>query len=233
MAWIKVENHTPDKPEIGRMADMLKLDPDVVFAKCFKLWAWADELTKTGFIKGATRSEIDRKVNVLGFATSMEEVEWLSVTPTGLTIPKFARHNGQSAKARALTAKRVAKHRKEKCNGESVTRGALPEERRGEEIKGDKSPLKPLHWSKLEGWKNAIGYFPTWKSAYPNLDIEIELAKAHAWLIANPTKANRKAWGRFFNGWLGRNKANVAPRGELVECGPVDAGDPRLEGGNW
>lgn len=48
------------------------------------------------------------------------------------------------------------------------------------------------------------------KTAYPAVDIAAEIAKAHAWVLANP--ANRKSqWGRFLNSWLERAQ-NKAPR---------------------
>lgn len=46
---------------------------------------------------------------------------------TTLAIPRFDRHNGKTAKNRALTAKRVAKH-KAKNGNEEVTHDALPRE---------------------------------------------------------------------------------------------------------
>jgi hypothetical protein len=73
-----------------------------------------------------------------------------------LSIPNFGRHNGDTAKKRALTAKRVSESRgnskdvtqvKQNCNATSVT-GALPREekiREREEEKKDNTnpPLSP------------------------------------------------------------------------------------------
>lgn len=41
----------------------------------------------------------------------------------------------------------------------------------------------------------------SWKEAYPNVQIEAEIAKAKAWLISNPRKA-KKDFRRFLNNWL-------------------------------
>lgn len=47
-------------------------------------------------------------------------------------------------------------------------------------------------------------------SAYPAADIDGEIAKAHAWVLANPK--NRKSnWGRFLNSWL-QKAQDKAPR---------------------
>ena len=45
-----------------------------------------------------------------------------------------------------------------------------------------------------------------WKKAYPACDIEVELAKAAAWLVANPTKRPRSNYGRFLTNWLSRTQ---------------------------
>ena len=44
----------------------------------------------------------------------------------------------------------------------------------------------------------------TWKEAYPNVDIQTQLAKAKAWLISNPSKA-KKDFAKFINNWLSRS----------------------------
>jgi len=43
-----------------------------------------------------------------------------------------------------------------------------------------------------------------WAAAYPSLDLDAQLAKAHAWLIANPTRAGKRQWARFIGNWLAR-----------------------------
>jgi hypothetical protein len=62
---------------------------------------------------------------------------WMADDGHSLTLPNFDRHNGKTAKTRAMTAKRVASH-KAKSNAGSVTSSvsdALPrEEKRREEL---------------------------------------------------------------------------------------------------
>jgi len=50
----------------------------------------------------------------------------------------------------------------------------------------------------------------TWESAYPAVDIDGELAKASAWLLANPKNA-KSNYARFLNSWLTRAQ-DKAPR---------------------
>ena len=136
--WIKIETVTPDKPEVFTMADTLGIDPDAVVGKLIRVWIWADQQTRDGNAPSVTLSLLNRISGVSGFADAMIAVGWLRKTDAGIEFHNFERHNGETAKTRAMTAKRVQKHRadkteelKRKRNGESVTE-ALPEKRREE-----------------------------------------------------------------------------------------------------
>lgn len=141
--WIKIEHWTPDKPEIFKMADNLGIDPDAVVGKLVRIWIWADQQTIDGNAASVTLSLLDRLSSVTGFGNAMIQSGWLSSSENGLKFVNFDRHNGETAKTRALTAKRVNRHRnsnasvteeKRDCNA-SVTEPALPrEEKRREEI---------------------------------------------------------------------------------------------------
>lgn len=50
-----------------------------------------------------------------------------------------------------------------------------------------------------------------WEKAYPACDIERELAKMAAWIIANPEKRKTK-WRRFITNWLSRCQNNGGTR---------------------
>lgn len=150
--WIKIEHWTPDKPEVFRIADILGVDPDAVTGKLSRIWIWADQQTIDGNAGvtdlkrecnavSVTKKLIDRLAGVTGFADAMVVVGWLMEVESGVVFVNFDRHNGETAKKRAQTAKRVKKMRssvtqvKRECNAVSVTDGAqnaLPEKRREE-----------------------------------------------------------------------------------------------------
>lgn len=44
----------------------------------------------------------------------------------------------------------------------------------------------------------------SWADTYPKEFLDIEVKKARSWIIANPHKAPKKSWGRFFNSWFDR-----------------------------
>jgi len=127
--WIKVENVTPNKPEVFQIAEIMDITPDDALGKLIRLWVWADEQTYDGNASVTTRALVDRVAGATGFANALIDAGWLVVESGGLVFPNFLRHNGQSAKTRALTAKRVQAHRARKTNDVGVTQ-ALPEKRR-------------------------------------------------------------------------------------------------------
>ena len=139
--WIKFDTSTSDKPEVWAIAESLGIDPDAVVGKLLRVWAWFDDQTEKGNAPIVTRALLDRKVGVTGFVTAMVAAGWMVETDGLLTLPNFDRHNGQTAKNRILTAKRVAAHKKSNAGGNAkgnaaIVTGALPrEEKRREEKK--------------------------------------------------------------------------------------------------
>lgn len=141
MSWLKMEACTPEKAEVLAItARMGWDDADLTVGKLFRMWRWFDQQTTNGNAAGVTTALLDRIVGVSGFCEAMQSVGWLEITESGVSLPNFERHNGSTAKGRALTAKRVANHKanagtNDSGNAESVS-GALPrEEKRREEKK--------------------------------------------------------------------------------------------------
>lgn len=46
----------------------------------------------------------------------------------------------------------------------------------------------------------------TWRAAYGAVDVETELSKAAAWLVANPKQNPKNQFARFLNAWLSRSQ---------------------------
>lgn len=67
-----------------------------------------------------------------------------------------------------------------------------------------------------------------WEKAYPACDIDAELAKAHAWMQANPAKKKRN-WTSFLRNWLDRSQergGTIPSRRPTISTAPV--GPPPL-----
>jgi hypothetical protein len=160
--WIKITHAAPDKPEMVLMSDLLALDQDAVFGKCVRLWIWADQQTISGEDLTVTPTFIDRLVSCAGFSAALIKVGWLAARSGRLSIPNFARHNGHSAKSRALNQDRMKRSRADQNRTENA-----PEKRRGEKNvtpNGVTYPawLEPL-WEEWATYKRERGevYKPT------------------------------------------------------------------------
>ena len=152
--WLKVEVALPDKPEVWQIAGILGIDPDSVVGKLLKVWRWFDAHTENGNATGVTFALVDSKAGVNGFAEAMCLCGWLEQNGSILSLPNFDRHNGKTAKNRALTAVRVANSKKKanaEGNGVSVTSALPREEKRREESKDNKTTFSTWIDSVPEG----------------------------------------------------------------------------------
>lgn len=169
--WLKFECNLPEKPEVLAITSALGgEDPDLTVGRLMRLFRWFDQHTTDGNARGVTCAMLDRVMGVSGFAEAVAKTGWLVVSDAGVTLQKFEKHNGSSAKNRAQTAKRVANHRGNvKANGDvappsnagnaaSVTTALAREEKRREERN---TPLPP---------KGGALEVPDWIPAQPWAD---------------------------------------------------------------
>ena len=138
--WIKFESSLPEKPEtLAITAAMGWTDPDLTVGKLMRLFRWFDQQTIDGNAARVTPALLDQVIGVTGLTMAVMSVGWIVSTDNGIALAKFDRHNGESAKQRALTAKRVAKFKGNakpngKGNADGVTSPLPKEEKRREEI---------------------------------------------------------------------------------------------------
>ena len=113
--WIKVRVDLVDDPDVFVMSDKLSIECPTTVGHLLTFWGWLDRHTADGKMIKLTKSMIDRRVGVDGFAEALKEVGWLSGVDMAFEIPNHDRHNGSSAKARALEseAKRIRRNEKE------------------------------------------------------------------------------------------------------------------------
>lgn len=165
--WIKMQACLPDKPEVWAIANITGCDPDAVIGKLLRVWAWFDTHTEDGNAVGVTFALLDRIAGVTGFADAMKKCGWLDSTESGVSLPHFSRHNGKTAKTRAITNDRVAKSRemKRECNASTVTESVTREEKRREDNKHTTA--------------SPVGFAEFW-TAYPRKKGKAEAEKAFA-----------------------------------------------------
>jgi hypothetical protein len=154
--WIKMRTELPKDPAVKGIARRLGINRYEVVGRLHAVWSWADQqLRGDGNAAGVTLSDIDEESGLQGFAAAMLAEGWLEAGQSGITFPNFARHNGKTAKDRALTAKRVSKFRNAACNANdnaarnaATVTDALPEKRRedisiGNTTSRESTPQKP------------------------------------------------------------------------------------------
>lgn len=107
--WLKIEINTPDKPEVLALTEKMKWpDLDTTVGKLIRFWGWFDQHTNNGYARGVTDANVfDRICGAPGFGQALVDVGWLLITKDGAALPNFDRHNGKTAKQRALTARRM------------------------------------------------------------------------------------------------------------------------------
>lgn len=137
--WMKIELELPDKPEVHAIAGMLNLDPDCVVGKLIRVWQWFDKHTVDGNAHGVTFLLPDRISGVTGFGEAMSFVGWLEQHDKTLHMPKFDRHTSESAKTRALAAKRQSQYRNKSNDESNAVAVTTPSQR--EEKRRDITPL--------------------------------------------------------------------------------------------
>lgn len=157
--WLKFEKATPDKPEVFAIAARLNIDPDAVVGKLIRVWSWFDTHTIDGNGRSVTPALLDRISGVSGFVSAMASVGWLVISDDGVSLPNFDRHTGETAKGRALTAKRVAKVKAKgnaKANGDSVTSALPREEKKREEEKQEKRARAKVDEVTFADWVTSL-----------------------------------------------------------------------------
>lgn len=130
--WIKVRTNLHEDARILKLADLCGKKTEHVVGMLVRFWSWAGSQTADGTGISVSKKHLDKLVNCRGFANALIAVGWLEGEDGNFQIPRFERHNGNNAKARALEAeaKRLRRLEQESDNcptsdGQNV--GHLPD----------------------------------------------------------------------------------------------------------
>lgn len=224
MAWIKLETHTFDKVEVFSMAQELGIDPDSVVGKCCRVWAWFDVNTTDGITKRVTTALLDRYCGITGFSQAMVNVGWMVIEDGDLFLPNYDRHNSQTAKDRALNAKRVAKSKKKALdnaegngfgngngNVESLPKSLDREEKRREDSKATKGTRFSLE-TIPEDWV----LFCRKERSDLNPNLVFEGFKDY-WVSVAGAKGVKLDWFATWRNWIRNQKSSVVQQVEKVK----------------
>ena len=222
--WIPIDCNLGTKPEVLELVDVTGQPVEVVAWRLIQLWSWAAMNTADGQIVATPR----RLAAVAGgdeaFWQAVERVGWISFVGSTMTISGWDRRFSRAAKARATHAQRQDTYRRRSRDGAPSQGGdasVSPQDSTGEDSTRQKdipaapvptskpaarSPAKPsVAWTADAGWAGITDADrQEWATAFPGAVLDQELAKATAWLRANPKRAGRRNWRRFLVGWLQR-----------------------------
>lgn len=228
--WIKFEVNTPEKQEVLAItANMGWDDPDLAVGKLLRVWRWFDQQTVDGNARSVSTALLDRIAGVTGFAKAMAEVGWLFITDEGIRLPNFERHNGKTAKDRALTAKRVANHKANAKSNDDGNAGtvtdALPrEEKRREEKKETDSDFNfDQFWKQYPNKVAKANALKAWKKIKPDSSLLAKILESLE--VAKSSDGWKKDGGRFIphpTTWLNGKRwedevGGAAPDEEILD----------------
>jgi hypothetical protein len=227
--WIPLDCNLGTKPEVLELVDETGLPVEVVCWRLVQLWSWAALNSSDGTIRATPR----RVASVAGgdeaFWLAVESVGWVSFDNGNIVIEGWDRRFSGSAKARAMHARRQDSYRGRSrdgapspgCDAPPSLQERTGEDRTEEEIQPaapvatSEPPKRRTHsrpdaaisWTADAGWQGITDADrQDWRLAYPACDVAGELLRATSWLKANPTKAHKSNWRRFFVSWLTRSQ---------------------------
>ena len=133
MSWIKVKVILPREPRVLKLAGLLGVTRHEALGLLVDWFCWLDGVTEDG-ATGLQAEQINslfecNAKSVTGcnaenvqFCNAMQEIGWISVDENGEVFAvNYEENNGENAKKRAQTAKRVSNKRKRDSNAKSVT----------------------------------------------------------------------------------------------------------------
>lgn len=222
--WIKVRTNLWDDPRVGKLVESTDTSEATIIGALYWLWATADEhSTNDGILHGMTLRTIDRKTGVQGFGAAMVAIDWLEELPNGVRLTRFDEHNGESAKTRAQTAKRVAKHKNKEGANAEVTQAALPEMEstvsdalsREEKIREEVKPTAKAKAETAPATRLPADWLPSESDVQfcrdnrPDLrPLDVADRFRDYWAAVPGTKGQKTSWSATWRNWV-RNERRV------------------------
>lgn len=187
--WIKMRTNLDTDPAVVRISSGLKQDRFCVVGRLHKIWSWANEHLTDGLDVPIDSDFLDALVESPGFSDQLRRVGWLSGRDGNLCFPNFQRHNGASAKVRAQDAsrKKAARKTSEKCPDGNRTESG-PEKRREEKNKKAASPKIEFPCDGGQMYIPTESAIEAWRFALRNINVEDQLMRAKAKLLAGKPK---------------------------------------------
>ena len=211
--WLKWGIGLCQKREVLEISARLNIPPTQAAGTLMLVMEWVDS-NVTSFdgsghasvlFKSGHYNILDSVIGVAGFTDAMIEVGWMSHKEGVLTFVNAGRHNGKSAKARALNTENRASNRRLvnvpiETGQNKDTSSLLSDSVKGS-VRGKRTQVKLSDAEFIQALKV--------NPEYSGIDIDIQHGKAEAWCIAN----NRTCSRRMFTNWLNRAERPMGASG--------------------
>jgi hypothetical protein len=142
--WIKMRSDLFTHPKVVRISSALKADTLRTVGGLMSAWCLFDAHSIDGNMDGYTPQDLDNHLRWPGFSAQIIAVGWLIETDSGLVMPRFDSHNGQSAKRRSQDSDRKKAVRK--TSASEADKKRTREEKRREEKKIEKGCFFESFW---------------------------------------------------------------------------------------
>lgn len=238
--WIKWTIGLAEKRETRLLASRCHRDRHEIAARLMVLWEWLDANLSDDCIDeengDATiemgedwKEQIDDITGLPGFAEALAShgIRWLSARSEGrVTFPNLGRHNGNTAKMRAVEARKKSRQRSPKCPDDTGTKSG-PEEKRIDILQREKSAGAEFPTADAVASHGSTQIPPAER---PFCDWWWNTMEGAGWVNKDGQPVHPKSWKNLFNAtyaaarhneaqyqarYLSGNKPKPAPRSQL------------------
>jgi hypothetical protein len=146
-------------------------------------------------------TQIERMIGKSSAAKKAALARWKA----GAHADAMRPHSGADADAMRNDANRELEREEElDLESASASADASCSDAKTRKPRSRSKPADAIAWSRDGGWSGITDDDRRiWGEAYPAVDIDRELARATAWLVADPKRVKTQ-WRRFLVGWLSR-----------------------------
>ena len=239
--WIPIDCNLGTKPEVLELVDVTGEPVEVVGWRLIQLWSWAAMNTADGVLRATPRRLAALAGGDERFWLAVEQVGWVTFRDGTVEIAGWEKRFSRAAKARMEDARRKCVKREENRNvrkfpDKCPENIGLQDNTRQDSTTQKDIPAAPVptskpaarsrekaagvSWTPADGWQGITDDDRReWAAAFPGAVLEQELAKATAWLKANPQRCGKRNWRRFVVGWLQRCQDKGGTNRETVRPG--------------
>lgn len=139
--WIKMRKQLERHPKVLALASAMSTDRFRIIGGLFAAWSLFDTYTEDGALPAYSAAGLGEVIGWPGFGEALLAVEWLEVLATGLVMPRFDNHNGESSKKRAMDAERKRVSRKSADTADKSGTKPGPDKIRKEKKNQKQSPF--------------------------------------------------------------------------------------------